>query len=520
MSNIGFDFGTTNSIISYYDRERKALDCFRPQAGSNPYIPTVISYGRVIEIGDAAKAEAGNSKTCSHFKLRLGSDFDVLIPGKEKTAHMAARDYIGELLESFQRQGNELHKIVMTIPEAWYRENSNFMARENIQSIYQELKVKQFCFQSEPVAAAAYYCWRYQYQQPEKNVSQLPYDGTLMIIDFGGGTLDVTLCEVKKGKRIRVLDSCGFGEEKEHHGCAGSAFDEEVVRILCEEAGITLNEHDFAVVRDEFEQKLIAKTQICTEMMLEYFEYPEGLEDEPLFSLNFLGGRSVLCRHLKQAFDKVNRPVLEKAVKAMQKTREFKLEKFKVVMVGGFSNFCCVEALVRELFGSRIGAEDIRFTNLLSQENKALAIAKGAALIADEVICVDPVFPYELGIVLGEPDKEYHYHDYFIPLIRKGELTERYTKPVYAQEKVMVMSLGLSECYARMYVGNEGERLIFTLDESVKDIFPLEEGSREYEIGLLVDENMIPELCIRSAGGKETRTQLNKLLEKIVLRKQ
>ena len=57
MSNIGFDFGTTNSVISFYDRERQALDCFRSHAGGNSYIPTVVAYGgRTTKIGEAAKA--------------------------------------------------------------------------------------------------------------------------------------------------------------------------------------------------------------------------------------------------------------------------------------------------------------------------------------------------------------------------------------------------------------------------------------------------------------------------------
>ena len=37
MNVIGFDFGTTNSTISFYNTETKSLDCFQPSVSSNDY---------------------------------------------------------------------------------------------------------------------------------------------------------------------------------------------------------------------------------------------------------------------------------------------------------------------------------------------------------------------------------------------------------------------------------------------------------------------------------------------------
>lgn len=44
MNVIGFDFGTTNSTISFYNTETKTLDCFQTSASSTDYIPTVVAY--------------------------------------------------------------------------------------------------------------------------------------------------------------------------------------------------------------------------------------------------------------------------------------------------------------------------------------------------------------------------------------------------------------------------------------------------------------------------------------------
>ena len=73
MSNIGFDFGTTNSIISYHDSESGTLRCFRRTANDTDYIPTVISYiqrrdNLSVQIGKAAKMRGdGNPNTYGRF---------------------------------------------------------------------------------------------------------------------------------------------------------------------------------------------------------------------------------------------------------------------------------------------------------------------------------------------------------------------------------------------------------------------------------------------------------------------
>ena len=56
MNLIGFDFGTTNSTISFYNTETKTLDCFQPSASSADYIPTVVAYkDNEVCIGNIAK---------------------------------------------------------------------------------------------------------------------------------------------------------------------------------------------------------------------------------------------------------------------------------------------------------------------------------------------------------------------------------------------------------------------------------------------------------------------------------
>ncbi len=514
MINIGFDFGMTNSTICFYDKESKALECFKSHAGAASYIPTVISYGKKRKIGRAAKNEAGKAEVYSGFKLQLGSGFHAVSEGMKKSPGEAAGDYIKMLLELFEKEAGEIGQIVMTIPEAWYREQTNVAARDNLKALFEKIGRHKVRFQSEPVAAAAYYCWN-QKKEAGKNGEE----ANLLVVDYGGGTLDVTLCEIKKNNIVRVVDSCGIGEDMNRKGCGGTAFDKEVIDILCQEHGLAYTEQELQIAVNELERLLIDDEESCSELMNEYYLFPEGLEDEAVFALHSLGGAEVCCRHLKQAFDKVNMPALKKAIDWMKENHDLSSPDLKIALVGGFSKFCCVETAVRELLSGRAGTMDSRFVGLFSGENRAVAVAKGAALIAEGQIAVEPVFPYELGMLMGRMDVDFRYHDEDVPLILKGADTNEYVQPIYVDKAAKVCFTDLEHIFARMYMKNGKEKVVFALDDAVKDIFPMEKNKDVFYLGISVDPDMIPVLWIKNELGEENSYPLNRILEKVLITK-
>ena len=405
----------------------------------------------------------------------------------------------------------------MTIPEVWYREQSNFTARENIRTILTEIGMKpeQFKFQSEPVAAAAYFCWLWKEKYHEG------YDGRMIVIDYGGGTLDVTLCQVKNGKNIRTIESYGSGAEGDgiETGHAGSAFLSKVVRILCEEMNLTLDERRFALARNELESFLISQKQMVTDTMEDYSISPYDMTDEEqeLFQLTQLDFSPVLCRHLQRAFNEVNQEVLERALGQIRSADDYRPEQTKIIFVGGFSNFCCVENQVRQFFDSRPDAKDPRFPDLLSDENKALAIAKGAALIADGVMTVDPVFPYEVGIVAAKAKDDHpeEYEDVDYPLIVKNARIENYAEPKFLDRSFTVWSGG--GLYLRMYRKIGEEKLIFRMSNEVdlSSIIPEKNEKQNITFGLSLDEELIPTLYTKDENGVVGNISLNKMLEQL-----
>ena len=230
---IGFDFGMTNSTISYIDEEARLVN-FRFSAAENDYIPSIISYDKRrpdnVAIGVAARdcITVEHFETYDKFKLKLGAGFKSTLPGKSKAPSEVARDFVREFLQRFEeKQKKEVDVIVMTVPATWVKETSNQGTRENLEQIFDELGFgDKLQMESEPVAAAVFFC------HAHRNKYGSEYRGFITVIDFGGGTLDVTLCESTEGKTIKVLEYYGFGEDNLTNGQAGVAFDEAMIEKL------------------------------------------------------------------------------------------------------------------------------------------------------------------------------------------------------------------------------------------------------------------------------------------------
>ncbi len=536
MKKIGFDFGTTNSTISFYNEETKSLDCFQLNAGASEYIPTVIAYkGEDASIGEIAKKNMTKKgyEAFEHFKLRLGQDADKIISGKSKSPLDVTKDYIRLLLEEYRTNQNisEIDAIVMTVPETWFREASNRTARENIEGIYRSLGYdveSQFQLESEPVAAAGYFCWSYAHSK-EKNPDGTPYTGYITVVDYGGGTLDVTLCRVENGEQIQILERCGYGEYNRTNGCAGIAFDEAVVERICEANDIDLDKADrkFIKLCTAFEKEKISETKHITEMMKMYYSDPSIVDGEVLLTLEYDDDEiPVYCEDLAECFAKINQPVLDESLRQIQ--AYFKAhgvdsgsqDHFKVLMVGGFSNFYCVEETVRKAFGSRTGLVDKRFDQVFTINNKSLAIAKGAALIAQKVVKVDHSCTHNIGFIVVRPDDEDRWIDTDVKIIEKGMKLSEVKDPIYAPIKIQVrLKTGVLRIFLDDGRADGFGRTQAALDATVGELFPnMDDAHNEYQIGFSVDKNLIPILHIRDRKGTVNSVHLNSLLSRIAVR--
>jgi len=521
MNIIGLDFGTTNSTISFYNVESQVLDSFRLDASASDYIPSVITYNKHketdISIGNAAKLSltSKNTETYENFKLRLCGNFNnanEIIEGKTKTPLQVTHDFLKHLFSAYRNKQriNTIDFVTMTIPEAWLHSQS---ARENIEKIFNKLGFDDFQFQleSEPVAAAAYFCHAYE----QKNTSK--YHGFILVIDFGGGTLDVTLCESTDGSTVKVLERRGFGEYGQTNGCAGVAFDEAVMEKLIKDNNLPIqkNSPQFIKLRSRFENRKTAEIDKIAENLKHYYYDPMIIEGEILFTLQYNDDGdeiNISCEDLAHCFELINAPVLKEALNDVSQffsthgVNSAVQDNFRVLLVGGFSNFYAVEEEARRFFGSKTGFVDKRFEQPFSITNRALAISRGAALIAQKAIEVEHVYPHHTGYTVVYRDAQDKWTEKDILVAEKGVNA---TKAIYSTESVRFLrpsgEVKIFLNYRRD--DNTGRKILII---SLNQLFSHFDYNESYKIGFSINKNRTLLLHLKDKSGNEIQSVIIK----------
>ena len=514
MRRIGLDFGTTNSILSYYDERRTSVEAFQSEAGGDCYIPTVVSYrernGEIqVGFGKSARMHQGNSayRVVQRFKLYLGEDERQLAQrgwGGGVLPLQAARDYLQALVEDYKKKQrlDQLEAVVVTVPEVWWKDG-RLQAREELRRVLTELELPSPSFISEPVAACAYFAYTWHLQHGSW------YDGHVLVVDYGGGTLDISLCQPQADK-VRVLAREGVGFDKERPGRAGVAFDEEVVRRVYRRIHgreLETGSRDYFRLIDAFERYKIDQMETITEWLKDYCDDPALVEGEELAVAH--GEFPVTCEDLAQAFREVIEPELAAALQSVGET--FALhgvdrhdqQRFRVLLVGGFSQFYLVEDAIRRHFSSRIGADDKRFDSCFSHLDRSLAIAKGAALVAAGIMEVTPTCPLTLGIRIRVCGQVGQYHVFDDVLWQQGDelgdLAPKWGK--------IAISMGGSG--VELFAGDGNQRHYMVLKNNLDDILPNYGQQRNtWKIGLSVDRDQIIRFHARDKGGAEEATLL------------
>ncbi len=256
MSIIGMDFGTTNSGMAVYDGQNVNILPLDP-ASSNPRVARTALYitnEQHITIGRAAVNEYFERNLGRASKLQRvwvgeievrGGDMyyvddlyiwmDVLSPGRLfLSMKTGLRDvhYTGTVVGQYfysledlislylyvtrlraeQQLGQTLRQVVLGRPVHFSLEpQRDALAQERLLAAAFRAGYEQVYFQYEPVAAA--YSYAMNLTHPE----------TILVFDFGGGTLDITIMRLGGGEKAQVLATGGIP-------VAGDVFDQRLSR--------------------------------------------------------------------------------------------------------------------------------------------------------------------------------------------------------------------------------------------------------------------------------------------------
>lgn len=441
MANIGFDWGTTTTSVSFLT-EQNTFDYLRFGGNNLNTFPSVIAYRNAdasMKIGVAAQMVVFAPQFDVYSNLKLKLDATAMNNcGRNHSPYEATRDFIGKTIgEYVYVYKKPPQRIVFTVPDSWgkdvFRHPSLMFLEQIIGDIGFDVDT-QISFCSEPVAAAAYYC---------KEVCQNNFSGFLLIVDMGGGTVDLTLCKIESGDKILVIKRCGELGDKPV-GCSGEAFDFEMTKKISDNNNLNLvpNSPAFFKLKNAFEVAKISDATVLDNLLKEYYAASES--DRNTFSKNKAlevmdmdsnyMSYPVTVGNIVNTFDKINRDLLKKCVNEMLDCcREEKIptdnaESFRVILTGGFSNLYCVEATVRETLGAPVCGKDPRFDSGINRESRSTAIAHGAAIIANEKVNVDELFQKNVGFFCFNV---FDNNQMKVPLLKSRSFVKNLREPIY-----------------------------------------------------------------------------------------
>lgn len=181
MAVIGIDLGTTNSLAACWTE--KGAELLTDEHGKVLF-PSVVGYveGEGFLVGEAAKERllTHSENTVGSFKRFMGTAKEYMLGGKAYTA----MELSAMVLERIRRNAEHVlmepvEEAIITVPAYFNdKQRSDTKKAAQIAGIHVERLI------NEPSAAALAY--RMEYADEDKS---------LLIFDFGGGTLDLSYVE-------------------------------------------------------------------------------------------------------------------------------------------------------------------------------------------------------------------------------------------------------------------------------------------------------------------------------------
>ena len=415
MAVIGIDLGTTNSLAAYWKDKEVKLIC---DGNGQALVPSVVGFvpGEGFLVGEEARERLLTfpSDTAASFKCFMGTAREYVLGDKAYTPMELSAMVLKQLKQNAEFiLKEEIEEAVITVP-AYFNDRQRSDTRKAAQIA--GLKVERFI--NEPSAAALAY--RMAFGEEDK---------TLLVFDFGGGTLDLSYVECFDNV-IEIIAVAGDN----HLG--GDDIDREICGYFCKENGLKGEElglKDLARVRKLAERSKIALKegeQISMELEIEGRLCRAMLNEEVLFEI---------CMPLFEKIKKLFLRILEDADSRVSRIDD-------LIMVGGSSRLCVVKRFLTEL----LGKEPV----VLGDTDKVVAFGAGAYAgirqrgedIRDMLLT--DVCPFTLGI--GVANRTNREKNILCPMIERNS-----TLPASVRERFVTVSDYQKQIVVKIYQGEE-----------------------------------------------------------------
>jgi len=374
---IGIDLGTSNSAAAVMEGGRPVIIPSAEGAGvaSGKAFPSYVAFTKDGQrlVGEPARRQAAINPegTIQAAKRKMGTDYKFKVFGKEYTPQQISAFILQKIKQDAEGYlGDKVEEAVITCP-AYFDDNQRTATKDAGEIA--GLKVLRII--NEPTAA----CLAYGLEKSQK-------EQKIMVFDFGGGTLDVTIMEMAQGV-FEVKSTSGDTQ------LGGTDMDNALIEYIANqfkrETGIDLRNDKMAVqrLREGAEKaKIELSSTLTTDINL------------PFITADATGPKHLTMSITRAKLEELVSPIIERCRRPMETAiSDAKLtprDIDRIIMVGGPTRMPIVQKFVEDYVGKKIerGVDPM--------ECVAMGAAIQAAIIKGEmkdVLLLD-VTPLSLGI--------------------------------------------------------------------------------------------------------------------------
>ncbi|MGB7636671.1 MAG: molecular chaperone DnaK [Nitrososphaeraceae archaeon] len=379
---IGIDLGTSNSAAASMIGGKPAIiQAAEGTSVGGKAFPSVVAFTREgqLIVGEPARRQmiTNPEGTVLAAKRKMGTDFKFNVFGKQYTPQQISAFILQKIkrdAEAFLAE--TVDKAVITVP-AYFNDNQ----RQATKDAGEIAGLQVMRIINEPTAASLAY-----------GLDKVQKDLKIMVFDFGGGTLDVTIMEMGGGV-FQVKSTSGDTQ------LGGTDMDNTLVDYVFQEfkkqSGLDVRNDKAAMmrIREAAEKAKIELSNIVTtEINLPFLAYDPTT-----------GPKNLILSLTRAKLEELLRPIIERCRSPMmQSIQDAKItpsEVDKIILIGGPTRM----PIVRQFVATVMGKEPERGVDPME------AVAMGAAIqgaiisgdVSTDILLVD-VTPLTLGVeVLG-----------------------------------------------------------------------------------------------------------------------
>ena len=374
---IGIDLGTSNSAAAVIQGGKPTLiPAAEGTTVAGKAFPSIVAFSKDgdLLVGEPARRQAVTNpdNTIREAKRKMGTEFTYKIQDKEYKPQQISAFILQKIKRDAEAfTGDSISKAVITVP-AYF--NDNQMQATKDAGTIAGLEVVRII--NEPTAASLAF-----------GLDKNKQDMKILVFDFGGGTLDVTIMEMGGGV-FEVMSTSGDTQ------LGGSDMDKAIIDYVADEfrkkEGIDLSNDSTAMTRiKEGGEK--AKIELSTVMETEI--------NLPFIAQDSSGAKNLEVKLTRAKLEDLVNPIVQRCKSSIEKAIEdakiSKTDITKIVLVGGPTRMPIVRKFVSET------VEQEAESGVDPMEAVAFGAAVQAGIIAGDVtsdIVLLDVTPLTLGI--------------------------------------------------------------------------------------------------------------------------